>query len=229
MLDPSCIGNTPRAVEYAQEAAAAEYVQAVAPGSASVLGAAAAVVRQLERAESGASAAAVDAPETTSPPPAPPPAAVAEPPGPVAGAGTADGATTRNAVHAARPMVAAGMLLAVPAMPRAAEPGDSGEPFDPVIEVADSQTVPAEPQFASLVSGTVPVDLTALQRGVDQFFTQLEALGQELPKGPVLLRLAPWFLAAAAATAGLEVARWQLRRQDPRRLAWIVRRNPEEA
>jgi hypothetical protein len=109
-----------------------------------------------------------------------------------------------------------------------AEPG-SEELLEPVTDIADSDVPAPAPQLASLVAGMAPVDLAALQRGVDQFFTRLEGLGEELPRGPILLRLAPWIATTALATAAWEVAREQMRKQSPRRSGWMARPTPEES
>jgi hypothetical protein len=58
----------------------------------------------------------------------------------------------------------------------------------------------------------VPPQLAALRRQVDSFFARLDHLGEDLA-GPSAARLAPWLVAAAAGTAGLELFRRQARRR----------------
>lgn len=63
--------------------------------------------------------------------------------------------------------------------------------------------------------GALPVDLAALERGVEQFFGQMSMLGEHLSSGEATQRLAPWLVAVALSTAALETARWRLWKPAP--------------
>lgn len=149
---------------------------------------------------------------------------------PVVVADAGRSAADRDPVRAARRGTAdAPEPLSPPAAGRGIEvERDAEESLDPGTDLADPQAAPS-PQVASLLTGSAPVDLPALDRGVDHFFSRLEDLGKELPSGPVLLRLAPWLVAVSAATAALELARWQMKKQSPSRSPRIGRPYPEEA
>jgi hypothetical protein len=229
--DPACLGNTPLALDYARDATP-EYAQTATPESEKVLRAAPPMVPADHGEAGGASASppAAEKPPASSGSAAPAPAAPAAS-GPVVVASAATPASPAGVVRAARPAGGdEGALTASASVSRGADQDrDSEEPLDPGTEVPDSQAPAPLPQFASLLAGSAPVDLPALQRGVDQFFTRLEAVGEELPKGPLLLRLAPWVASVALSTAALEVARWQMRKQAPRRTGCLVRPSPEES
>lgn len=74
---------------------------------------------------------------------------------------------------------------------------------------------PAEPPPLSKPSGPLvellPIDVEALQRGVDAFFQQLGDLSEEWPGGRLLEKLAPWLL--AVSVAGYGWIRFQDRRE----------------
>src|SRR5262249_33968811 len=124
------------------------------------------------------------------------------------------------------PQVIAG-ATAAPTSPRLPEAGAT-EPLSPTAwdvalvetsEAAEGRAAVASAASASaevpnpppaeghLLAGVVPLDLAALQPGVDQFFAHLEGQG---PGNTILhaaMALAPWLTAGAAVTAAFELAR----------------------
>ena len=65
------------------------------------------------------------------------------------------------------------------------------------------------PSAGQVAVGMLPVDLPALERGVEQFFGQVAKLGEHVSDFEVAQRLAPWLVAVALSTAALETARWR--------------------
>jgi len=63
--------------------------------------------------------------------------------------------------------------------------------------------------FDRLVPGMLALELAPIERALDDFFSQLEHLGENFPDLPALVRLTPWLLAAAVATSTFELARRQ--------------------
>jgi len=78
-------------------------------------------------------------------------------------------------------------------------------------EVAMETTAAAmsdgSPRIQPLLAGMLPVDLPALQAGVERFFAQLEELGDELADPDLAWRIGAWSVTAAGAAAALEFAR----------------------
>jgi hypothetical protein len=224
-LTPNDAGSY--AAQPAASSGASASSEAAVPGvSAGTLGAAAAVLPQSGRPDTGRPAAAPSATDQA-------PAAA----GPVAAPGAQPGAGAAGG-DAGRP---AGEREPLPGAPRPAPTddrpaagrgievagADAGEPLEPP---APAEVVPPNPALppAGLLSGVAPVDLAALHRITDRFFERLEDLGRELPGGPLLRRLAPWVVTVSVATAGLELARWQMKKQSPRRPFRVRRSVPEE-
>jgi hypothetical protein len=193
-----------------------------------VLGAAAAVVEQAGQSAANRSGAVEPAGDKTQPLPSAAVETTAQRPAEgivlVADAGRVS--TERATVSGAHPPTPAEVawLPAAVSGSRTVDPDPGTEdPFDPVPGSSESQPTEPMPQLGSLLSGTVPVDLAVLHRGIDQFFSRLEELGKELPTGPVIVRLLPWIVTVSVATAALELARWQMKKQYPRRSGWIAR------
>jgi hypothetical protein len=64
-----------------------------------------------------------------------------------------------------------------------------------------------------LLAGIGPIDLPALEAGVERFFARLETLGDELTDSDVAWRLGAFSLIAAGAAAALEFARGRVAEQ----------------
>src|SRR5262249_2474310 len=78
---------------------------------------------------------------------------------------------------------------------------------------------PLFPLMLPLPGAVLPLDLPAWERGVRDFFSHLDALDGG-PTGELAWeKLAPWCAALGAAAVALEVARRQLSRRPPPRLA----------
>ena len=94
---------------------------------------------------------------------------------------------------------------------RAAHRGDdiSASFVDP--NLSGNQTKLLLPQAAGLIANAVPFNQAALEKAVDQFFDQLEALGmgQIAEQGPT--RVIPLSLALLSTVAAVEVARRRLK------------------
>ena len=58
-----------------------------------------------------------------------------------------------------------------------------------------------------MLAGVLPLDLAALERSVDEFFSALAGLDSERTLIGTARRLAPWMIAALAGTAAVEFAR----------------------
>jgi hypothetical protein len=88
---------------------------------------------------------------------------------------------------------------------------DSGELAPPPSEPPQLPAV-----LGNVLSRMLPVDWPALADGADQFFAQLETLGQDLRSSPLLLRLAPWLVVTAITPLTVEMLRWCLKKQAQR-------------
>jgi hypothetical protein len=217
--------NTPQAATSSDSTTATR--ETAAASLANVHDASAAVAQHSAAAPAAAQGSATG-PERPQPPPA---ATTRADSGALLVAEATHAAADRALLHAARPRTAdIPEPLSPPATVGSVSEADrdAEEAMEPGGEVAENQAAPA-PQVASLLTGNAPVDLLALDRGVDHFFSRLEDLGRELPSGPVLLRLAPWVVAVSAATAALELARWQMKKQGPSRSPRIGRPFPDNA
>jgi hypothetical protein len=67
---------------------------------------------------------------------------------------------------------------------------------------------PRSGRLGILIAGTVPVDLAALERGVEMFFAQLDDLGLEIAQWRAAATLTRWVVAAVFANAAYELACW---------------------
>jgi hypothetical protein len=203
-----------------------------ATGEDAATRAAAAALLQTDRPAPGRPAGTATPPEGARPatPPAPV-TVVARAPG--GGGPTADAARAADQLPAAGAAPPASAPPPETVLPGPAESeSDAGLPVDDALEATAAAEAPAPrylPEMVGLVAGTLPVDLPALQRGAEQFFTRLAELGEDVPAGSVLARLAPWLGAGVAATAGLELARYTMRKQTPRRPGPAVRPIPDDA
>jgi hypothetical protein len=82
-------------------------------------------------------------------------------------------------------------------MPSAPEAPPSALP--PLVEESlESPPLPPKGPFVELL----PIDVEAIQRGVDAFFQQLSDLSEEWREGQLLEKLAPWLLATSVAGYG---------------------------
>jgi hypothetical protein len=79
-------------------------------------------------------------------------------------------------------------------------------------ELAEHESVPPPPQVSSVLTVFPSFNLSALERGLQQFLEQVETLDRSLPGGGSGSMLYLWIAAVAAATTALDVARRQLRR-----------------
>jgi hypothetical protein len=110
----------------------------------------------------------------------------------------------------------AGATDSKPAPLGAEEVADDVRPVEGPSELAsasDTQVPASAPEEGSLLAGFVPLDLSALEHGVDRFFAELEAQSQDWGGLHVAMGWAPWLTAGAAATAAFELAR-RLQRAD---------------
>jgi len=71
------------------------------------------------------------------------------------------------------------------------------------------------PQLADLLAGVLPFDAAALGRGAEQFFTHLQALGQDPTAASFASRFAPWLATAALAATAVELGRRQRHKPAP--------------
>jgi hypothetical protein len=96
---------------------------------------------------------------------------------------------------------------ATPADPRAGqEPGVRlKETAAPVAPAPDAPPPPGN--AAPAQAGLIPLDVPALERGVQQFFQRLGVLGDEAEGDPAWPRWAPWFVVVGTLLLGLELAR----------------------
>jgi hypothetical protein len=88
-------------------------------------------------------------------------------------------------------------------MPPAAE--SAPQPVPPPVAATDGPA-PA-PSPGGPIADLVPIDVEAIQRGVDSFFERLAGLSEEWSDGQVLEKLTPWCMAATVAAH--EWARWR--------------------
>lgn len=72
---------------------------------------------------------------------------------------------------------------------------------------AENETVATAPETGGLLTGAVPLDLEALERGVGRLFAHLEAQGRNWLTGPGVANLGWWLAAGTTATAAFELAR----------------------
>jgi Planctomycete extracellular len=70
------------------------------------------------------------------------------------------------------------------------------------------QSFPRSGRTGNLIAGTVPLDLAALERGIEEFFAHLDDLGQEITQWRVAATLTRWVVAAVFANATYELACW---------------------
>jgi hypothetical protein len=123
----------------------------------------------------------------------------------------------RSPLEAVRPGEG-GVLVPWP-VPRPAAPSAGGGSALPTPaapgagEAAEGPAVPAG-QPGGLLTVLPPGDLSALERGVQEFLRQLEQLGRHLAEPGEETGVWPWVVAAAAAVAACELARRQWRRPD---------------
>jgi hypothetical protein len=89
--------------------------------------------------------------------------------------------------------------------PKVAAPPSDGT-SELIASADDSAPLPV-PEGGQLAAGVSPVDLNALERGLDRFFAHLNEQGRRLIEWPGLARLGSWLAAAATATAAFEIAR----------------------
>jgi hypothetical protein len=85
------------------------------------------------------------------------------------------------------------------------------ESSDVSAPVALALSLPLE----KLLPGILPYDLAHIERAVDEFFAQLEQLGENWTDLPALVRWTPWLVAAVMATSAFELARRQLKPPEP--------------
>ncbi|HEV3022141.1 MAG TPA: hypothetical protein VGX76_06725 [Pirellulales bacterium] len=82
-----------------------------------------------------------------------------------------------------------------------------------VKQASEAEQSKPSPQIEPLLAGIGPIDLPALEVGVERFFARLESLGDELTDSDVAWRLGAFSLIAAGAAAALEFARGQVAEQ----------------
>jgi len=80
---------------------------------------------------------------------------------------------------------------------------------------ADESAHPCIPEPGTLASGAISVDLDALARDVDRFFTHLDQQGRRLLAWVGTTNFGSWLASAAAATAVFEIARRAARKPTP--------------
>ena len=100
-------------------------------------------------------------------------------------------------------------------------PAEAGGPLVVAAEPAQADAAVAPlalsllPSSGQVAAGMLPVDLAALERGVEQFFGQMARLGDHVSGSEAAQRLAPWLVAVALSTAALETARWRFWKAAP--------------
>jgi hypothetical protein len=102
-------------------------------------------------------------------------------------------------------------------------PRTAGGPGDvlPAVETAGSLPDPAA-MIAEPLLALPPLDVTALERGLQQFLARLEAAGRDLVGDGDGARIVPWVVAGAATAAACEIARRQLRRYAAERAVDLI-------
>ncbi len=138
---------------------------------------------------------------------------------------TADTAARRNAdvlvvMVSARPSADQHIALEAGRFVALAAAEARGPVIVPAVE-AESNSLVAPltlgllPSSGKVAAGMLPVDLEALERGVEQFFGQMATLGDHVSGGEAAQRLTPWLVAVALSTAALETARWRFWKPAP--------------
>jgi hypothetical protein len=87
---------------------------------------------------------------------------------------------------------------------------DAASPADGVSQVlafADEHVRSASLDQGLLLSGTLPLDLEALEQGVDRFFARLEENGRSMFGWPGVANIGAWLATGVTATAFFELAR----------------------
>jgi hypothetical protein len=85
----------------------------------------------------------------------------------------------------------------------------------PARALATGEWIYLAPQLGNLLGGAVPVDLTTLNRTVDELFSRLEGLAEDVWALPATWRLSPWVVLALAGTGAFEFTRRWLRSPEP--------------
>jgi hypothetical protein len=93
--------------------------------------------------------------------------------------------------------------------------GTVTEQPDTAHELTRSDPSQLAPQQGSLLVGALPIDLTTLNRAVDNFFVRFEGLAADGWSLPATGRLVPWVMAALLVTGAFEVARRRLGSAQP--------------
>ena len=93
-----------------------------------------------------------------------------------------------------------------------------GTPADAAPDSGSARTEPDGSLLPApaLLASVPPLDLSALERGLQQFLEQLESAGQDLVEYWEGAGLGPWIVAGAAALTACEIARRQIQRSDVR-------------
>jgi hypothetical protein len=103
--------------------------------------------------------------------------------------------------------------------------GSGGNDLEPVASAQlATASISTPPQPGIVLAGMVPVDWSALQQSVDQFFQRIADLQDERGVLGVATRMAPWVITALVATGATEFARRQTlsdRRQAEHEDSWI--------
>jgi hypothetical protein len=86
-------------------------------------------------------------------------------------------------------------------------PGPAGNASESSIGPLEEDGPGSGPLLADLVAGILPFDAGALERGAEQFFAHLQALGQDPAAAPLARRLMPWLATGALAAAAAELSR----------------------
>ncbi|HEV3255966.1 MAG TPA: hypothetical protein VG013_03730 [Gemmataceae bacterium] len=108
-------------------------------------------------------------------------------------------------------------IVSLPAVETKEDKSASGQPAqrpdssDISVTLAAALSLPLE----KLLPGILPYDLAHIERAVDEFFAQVEKLGENWTDLPALVRWTPWLVAAVMATSAFELARRQLKRPEP--------------
>jgi hypothetical protein len=94
------------------------------------------------------------------------------------------------------------------------DPETAPEPrAEPPLPLTDGESADPRLPVSSPITGPLPFDLRALERGVDRFFAQVESVGEDLAGARFLPDLAPWLATAAATVVAFELARWRMAKQ----------------
>jgi hypothetical protein len=89
----------------------------------------------------------------------------------------------------------------------------TGEPDggQPALAVPYTGVETLPPQMVGLLAGVLPVDLRALEHGVEDFFARVARLGEALPASLSLTKLSALLTAVGCVLAAYEVGRWHAR------------------